>query len=963
MKKLFTILLASLMVFGSTDKSAPKRAVGPKPTLEVEKVLTPEQAYAEPHIVFHYFRNDANYARYAMWIWGQDEGGSEYNFTETDAYGKYLHVPVANFTDQTQINFLLKTKGSWEWQTPDVNIQYSDFTFDTVTNAYHFYLVNGLITVFASAEEAKANQVTESIFASKNTVRVSTNNEPTTFVIKADGTNVTSGAAEHTYNNNTWSYVFTVNLGAAFLPDFSKAYTVEVAFTAGSAVISEIGLSGLFDDPYFIENMTYNGQDLGVTYSPTKSTFKAWAPTASELKLRIYESGTPVALNADLGNDTYTEHDFVRTEKGVWSAELAGDYHGKYYTFVAKHPTGYVELIDPYAKSAGINGVRGMIVDFSKTNPTGWDEVDYPVKSHTEIIPYELHVADLTADESWNGSEENRKRFLGLIEEGTTYTAGGVTVKTGFDHIKELGINALQIIPFYDQANDEREPSFNWGYNPQNYNVLEGSYSSNPYDGLVRIREFKQVVKAYAAEDIRIIMDVVYNHVANLGGHSFNKLVPGYYFRYNADGSPTNASGCGNDTASERIMMENFMRDSTAFWTKEYKIGGFRFDLMGLHTVKSMNTVRNRLVEIRPDIFIIGEAWDMGGGSVSANGANQNNIHKVPGVGAFNDKLRDSVKGDTNGKARGFVQQAASEIYQGTKNSIKDGMLGKISGTQSSPVQTVNYVACHDNLALYDKLVNAGGHLFGLDQLAQQNIQAEAISLLSQGVSFIHAGSEILRSKPLGDGKFDHNSYQSPYSVNSIKWNEKVTNLNVFERYKELIAIKRDTPGFHYTTSAEISANVSVKFGSEIGYQDTLIKLVVVDGETTYTAYFLGAGTRVRINDLEGQYVLFDSTNTMEKWSVLGKSVSLRSNATIVTVSGEGVTPPDSSEEPVTSSSEEPSTPPATSTPDLPSSETLPSEEGEEANLTWLYITIPSLAVVGVGVGLILFFRKKKLSV
>ncbi|MGI6735002.1 MAG: type I pullulanase [Bacilli bacterium] len=946
MKKVFTILLTSLMVFGSTAKASPKKEVAPKVTFEVEKEVERLPAYAKPHIVFHYFRNDANYNSYAMWIWGQNEEGSEYVFTESDAYGKYLHLPVDNFIDQTQVNFLLKTRGSWAWQTPDINIQYSDFTFDAVANAYHFYLVNGLTTVFPSAEDARANQVTESIFASKNTIQVSTNNEPTAFVVKADAENIASGAAIHTYNNTTWSYVFTANLGVSFSPDFAKAYTIEVSFTDGPAVSSQIGLSGLFDDPYFIDNMTYDGDDLGVTYTPAKTTIKAWAPTASDLKLRIYENGTPVALNADLGNDTYAEHQFVREPTGgVWKVELTGDYHGKYYTFVAKHPTGDVELIDPYAKSAGINGVRGMIVDFSKTNPTGWDDVDYPVKSHTEIIPYELHVADLTADESWTGTEAKRKRFLGLIEEGTTYTKDGVTVKTGFDHIKELGINALQIIPFYDQANDERNPSFNWGYNPHNYDVLEGSYSSNPYDGLVRIREFKQVVKAYAAEDIRIIMDVVYNHVANLGGHSFNKLVPGYYFRYNADGSPTSASGCGNDTASERIMMERFMRDSTAFWVEEYKIGGFRFDLMGLHTVQAMNTVRNRLIEIRPDIFIIGEAWKMGGATVEAMGANQGNIHKVPGVGAFNDKLRDAVKGDTNGRGRGWVQLEESNIGVGIRNNIRNGMLGKITDTQSSPVQTVNYVACHDNLALYDKLVYAGGSDFGgdLNRLAQQNIQAEAISLLSQGVSFIHAGSEILRSKPLGNGQFDHNSYQSPYSVNSLKWNEKVTNLDVFEKYQELIALKRDIAGFQYTTRTDIDANVSVKFGTEIGYANNLIKLVVIDGDDTYTAYFFGAGARLRIDDLEGHMVVFDSSSSYENGAFLGRSVILKSNMTLVTKSGPNVIPP-TSEDPGTTS--EPITP----------------DNGEDANLIWLYITLPTLAVIGIGTLLFFFLRKKQIS-
>ncbi|MDY0214402.1 MAG: type I pullulanase [Bacilli bacterium] len=939
MKKfLKTSVLAFLLLVGSSgllSEYATKTEAMTPPVVQ-EAVTDPLPDFAEPHLVFHYFRNDGLYNNYALWVWGQNQEGNEYTFPYLeDTYGKYFYLPVANFTDQTQINFLIKSKGDWSFQTPDVNLKYADYTLDATTNAYHFYLINGSTRVFKSSEEAFANQISESVFTSKTKIRVVTNNKPTSYSLLSGGAAVKVSLVSPPYNKTTYNYTFIIDLGASFVPDFEAGYEVKVHFENGDPVTSAVGLNGIFDDPYFAETMTYDGDDLGVTYTPSSSIFKAWAPTVSDLKLRIYENGTPVSLNAEKGDDTYAEHQFVRGEKGVWSITLNGDLHGKYYTFVATHPTGSIELTDPYAKSAGINGVRGMIVDFSKTNPTGWNDVNYSVKKQTEIIPYELHVADLTADDTWNGTEANRKKFLGLIEEGTTYTKDGVTVKTGFDHIKELGVNALQIIPFYDQQNDERNPSFNWGYNPQNYDVLEGSYSSDPYDGLVRIREFKEVVKAYAAEDIRIIMDVVYNHVASLSAHSFTKLVPGYYFRYTPEGAPDNSSGVGNVTASERIMMERFMRDSTAFWVEEYKIGGFRFDLMGLHTTQAMNTLRTKAKTIREDIFIIGEAWDMDKTGVSSP-ATQKNIHNAPGVGAFNDQIRDALS-PNNQKSKGWVQlppdQVASQVI--IKNKIRDGMLGKIWGTQSSPEQTVNYVACHDNNTLYDKIVMAGAE-YDQSRLALQSLQADTVVLLSQGVSFIHAGSEILRSKPLGDGTFDHNSYQSPYEVNSIKWDEKITNLSVFSYYQQLIAVKRDIPAFQYTTREDITSNVTFEYGSEIGYSDNVIRLTLKDQDHTYTVYIFAVGSRLSVDDLDGKYVLVDTSGKLEHGQKVEGSHTLATNTTII-VRDKAFTPID------------------------PVDPTDPNEP-KPTNLVWLYITLSVVLVAGAGVAAFFLLRKKKVS-
>lgn len=903
--------------------------------VHVKRATDPLPEFSEPHLVFHYYRHDNEYDDWKLWIWGQNEDGADYYFTHNeDEYGKYLFVPVDKFADTTQINIIIKYK-DWDSQTPDINIQYSDYIFDLETNAYHFYLIDNYTLVYESIEDAFSNQVLESYFTSKTKVKVVTNNKSANYTLKENESVVKASSVTPTYSGAFYYYTFTIDLGASFEPNFDKLYSVEVGYTDGPTAESIIGLSGLFDDPYFAETMTYDGDDLGVSYTPEASTFKAWAPTVSALTLRLYDSGTPVALDATLGDDTYVEHDFVRATKGVWEITVTGDLHGKYYTFVATHPTGTIELTDPYAKGAGVNGIRGMIVDFSKTNPLGWEEVNYPTLSPTEIIPYELHVADLTSDPSWNGTEANRKKFLGLIEEGTTFTKDGVTVKTGFDHIKELGVNALQIIPFYDQQNDELNPSFNWGYNPQNYDVLEGSYSSNPHDGLVRIREFKQVVQAYAKEDIRIIMDVVYNHVASISAHSFTKLVPGYYFRYGTDGSPDNSSGVGNVTASERIMMERYMRDSTAFWVKEYKIGGFRFDLMGLHTTVSMQTLYDKVKEIRSDILIYGEAWDMDQSSRKPTLFHQANVHKVPGIGAFNDQIRDAFVSNDRTPRKGWVQMPAVDINSAViiKNKLRDGMLGKIYGHKGLPTQTINYAAVHDNYTLFDKITLAGSE-FSDDAKAQQSLQTDSLVLLAQGVSFIHAGSELLRSKD-----FDYNSYQSSYEINSIKWADKVKNLSIFENYQKLINLKRNSPAFQYTTRAEIDRNVTLEYGRELSYNDNLIVYTAKEEGTTYTVLFYSVGARLRLNEYSGYTVVLDTTGTLDSGTVIDGQITLTNNTTLILKQNDdGVIIPPSSEDPGTS-----------------------SEPGETTELLWLYITIPLVLVVGAAFTALFILRKRKM--
>ncbi len=883
LKLLAIALLTGLMSLGGLNlPSEPTQVSGGQEAPNVSS-LAP---YEEETVVFHYHRSDNNYTNWDLWVWGEGVTGMAFKYTDDDDYGKWGALPLTDFTDKTYINIIIRP-GSWSQQTGDMTVEFADFTLQD-DNAYHLYLINMEEHVYSSAEEVLAGRLVVAEFISPTQIFGATNIATTSYSLSVGDDALSSGATGSAYDATQYRHEFTLTLPVSHTINLNSNYYLRVTFAeAGNDdVTSLVSLAGLFDDEMFVDEATYSGADLGVTYSSSQSTFKAWAPTTSSLKLRIYESGTPTSLDDEIGDDTFEEYDFSKGEQGVWTAVVSGNLHGKYYTYIATNSAGTNEFVDPYARAAGVNGLRGMIVDFSQTDPEGWDDVTFSAKEETEIIPYELHVADLTADDTWNGTEAKRKKYLGLIEEGTTYTEGGVTVKTGYDHIKELGVNAVQLLPIFDQENDEVNVSFNWGYNPRNYNVLEGAYSSNPYDGLVRIREFKQVVKRFAEDDIRIIMDVVYNHVANISGNSLSKLVPGYYFRYNEAGAPSNASGVGNDTASERVMMSRFMTDSTYFLASEYKLGGYRFDLMGLHTVEAMNALSSKLREdYREDIIIYGEPWDMSSTAMSVTMplASYQNIDDTNQVGGFSDQIRDAARGGVfKSTDAGFVQVGADKIDVQMKNRLSFALLGKVFGGTNDPTKTINYVSCHDNNTLYDK-IRLAGESYDYDEarLRQQAVQAQSFVLLGQGVSFLHAGSEILRSKPLGDGKYDHNSYMSSYEVNSLKWDEKIDNLDIFTTYQAMIALKRDNAAFQYATRQEIDDNVSVEFGSDFDMADTLIKMTVESEDKTYVVVFLGSAPRTKVN-LDGMEVLIDTTAVLEPGTVIEGEYTMSANTTLV---------------------------------------------------------------------------------
>ncbi len=828
----------SSLTSSSEETSSVASSVSSEITIEVEHM-------DEPSIVIHYQRNDNNYDNWNLWLWGFGYEGARYDFNGETSYGVYAHYALSNWTGARQIGFIVRlTLPDNEWASkdpsPDRFVNLDEWEANE-WDEYHVFLKTAEVNIFTDHIGTVYNGVGNAYFMNKGLLNVTTTTVAHQVeVLEGDTSVLTYSSPQINGRLN-----FAIDTSSLTI-NFETVYRIRVSFVENDPKprVAPVLMHKLFSDQAFSDTYNYDGE-LGALYTPTATTFKVWAPTSNSMVLRLYDSGTPVALNPTLGDDTFTPHAMTKGEKGVWSVTINGDLDGKYYTYVVNNTYGINEVVDPYATAAGVNGVRGMIVNFERTNPEGWETVNdtNTYASNVDASIWEVHVRDLTMDDTWTGTEANRGLFAGLWESGTTYTEGETTVSTGFDHIKELGVNAVHVLPMFDHANDEIDPHFNWGYNPLNYNVIEGSYSSNPYDGAIRIQEAKQMIQAYDDEGIKIIMDVVYNHVSDANGSNFNKLVPGYYFRYTQDGAYSSGSGCGNDTASERYMFKKFMVDSTRFLASEYKLGGFRFDLMGLHTTDSMNAVRTSLLAIDPDILIYGEPWQLTtttyGSRVEL--ATQANLFKtnMTGIGAFSDAIRNAVRGGVfSASEAGWVQSTAPS--DSVTTSLKKSLRGSL-GTNTDPNRLVNYISAHDNNTLFDKLLSSGVSEANAPKVSTQG---SAIITFAQGIPFYHAGDELMRQKINGDGSFNHNSYNASDEVNSLKWDKKVQYNDEFNKYKEMIALRAQHPIFRNNTAAKITANYSdlTSFGGYtftngtvgyklirgVGVSDTWVEAIII---------------------------------------------------------------------------------------------------------------------------------------
>lgn len=556
-----------------------------------------------------------------------------------------------------------------------------------------------------------------------------------------------------------------------------------------------------------LDKSAYSGNDLGASYSKKATTFKVWSPNAVSVRVNIFEHGSD--NEGDAGSIMSRAMSLDKTT-GVWSVTINGDLLNKYYTYSVTHGKTTKETADVYAKACGVNGQRSMVVDLSTTNPEGWENDKHVlVQNQTDASVWEISVADFSSSESSGVSEANRGKYLAFTEEGTTVNGVQGASSTCVDYLKKLGVKYVQIMPFYDFGSVDESKNimdqYNWGYDPVNYNCPEGSYSSNPKKGEVRIKECKQMIQALHNAGIGVIMDVVYNHTYTSDSW-LQRTVPNYYYRMNNDGTFSNGSGCSNDTASEHLMFRKYMIDSVTYWASEYHIDGFRFDLMGLHDVTTMNSIRTALDNLYADgsgsqILMYGEAWDMATncdeGTVLAS---QKNLKQLSDrIGAFDDTIRDAIKGSTGGTDGAFVQEGSRRA------NLKTGIAGQsdtTTGWANVPSQCVTYASCHDNLCLYDKLV---GSVYGADgkyrkryeDLVAMNKLSAAIVITSQGIPFSLGGEEFCRSK---DG--DENSYASSRKENMLDWENVDLYSDVIEYYRGLYKIRDAFAAFSDSTAA-----------------------------------------------------------------------------------------------------------------------------------------------------------------
>ncbi len=747
--------------------------------------------YAAQDLVLkvHYHREDGNYDGWDVWLWEIGGDGGGFAFAEED--GEMVATKVVT-PGVTSIGFIVRTA---DWAKDVDKDQFIDIS-EMVSGTVHIYVESGVegytkeygedAVTGVKLSKARYDQETGTI-----TVEMTGAVEEdlkSAFRIRGSQGEVTIAEA---VEGEKWQYILT--------PDAPLELNREYRITYDGNEY-KLTMPNIFSTDAFEADYTYTGDDLGAQWSPESTRFRVWAPTAEEVLLNLYGSGTE-------GTDDLLEQIAMTADvNGTWIAEKEGDINGTYYTYTAVINGEEREACDPYARTTGVNGKRAMVLDLAATNPQGWDQDEDPNAGSTynDAIIYELHVRDLSSDPS--SGIENVGKFLGLTETGTR-TAGGMA--TGLDHIKELGVTHLHLLPVYDYGSvDEAnldKPQFNWGYDPVNYNVPEGSYSTDPYNGEVRVREMKQMVKTLHDNGISVIMDVVYNHVQSAGDFCVNRLVPGYFSRMDENGAYSNGSGCGNDTASERSMVRKYIVDSVKYWADEYHIDGFRFDLVGLLDTETVNQIVEEVHRDHPNVIFYGEGWTMDT-AVTKEGitmATQLNSTETPGFAYFSDTIRDALKGSVFDTSLGYVSGA-----EGLEETIKQCFMG-LTDWCTAPAQTINYASCHDNLTMMDRLTRSALSSSRADKIRMNNLAA-AIYMTSEGIPFLQAGEEMLRTKMKADSTFDENSYASPDYVNSLKWEtlEEEEYKQVFAYYKGLIAFRKAHGALRLTNAQDVEQNV-----------------------------------------------------------------------------------------------------------------------------------------------------------
>ena len=856
---------------------------------------------AETKVVrLHYRRNDDStndrscYVPWNVWAWDMSNGGNgaAYPFTGYDDYGVYADLDLAVISGGkpvSKLGFIVRTD-TWA-KDPDGD-RSIDILPETPDGIQDVYVRTAEATVFYTQDNALKSIVSYAMLVDAKTIGVYF--KPLSADFRAYRQRFALTVNDEPYTDFTLGEYDTalnrVNLELNG-DGIELSDVVQVSYRFDPTWINQVGLmfTNYYDTAEFNEKYAYDGDDLGATFdsetNPTATTFKVWAPTSTRIELCLYSAGDPEAEK-----EPARKIEMEKGEKGVFSCTVPEDLDGAYYTYLVTNSKGTNEVVDPYAKSAGVNGRRGMVVNFTKLNQSiaSWDADQRPFTGRpVDAVIYEAHVRDMTISETSGVPEKLRGKFAGLAQE-SSYTKDGVTVTTGLSHLKELGVTHVQLQPFYDYSSVDESKSgntvskenYNWGYDPQNYNVLEGSYSTDPYDGYNRIIEFKQMVMAMHNAGISINMDVVYNHTASSENSNLNLLVPYYYYRTKANGSFYNGSGCGNEVASERYMVNKFIRESCRFWIEEYHLSGFRFDLMGLIDNQTMIDIYKDCSAIYPEIMVYGEPW-AGGTSKLKSGTSETKLNEQMTVqeslaqdyfsgngvlvGAFNDVIRNAVRGD-NSPGKGYVQGVSSNASMVAMCVEGVFSRGTIKAQNIDPNLVLNYVSCHDNYTLYDQLVQTMGE----DRLPSAYTQADAIVFLSQGVPFIQEGEEFMRSKPDPDtGKYCGNSYNVGDHINVMDYSLKIEHADIFEKTKELIAFRKNTADLRLGTRQEIAEKQS-----EATYDKGNIRYTVGDLLVVHTI----TGTTL---ELDGSYEIVYS-NLRTEYDTVSDTLVLSANESVV---------------------------------------------------------------------------------
>lgn len=777
-----------------------------------------EAQYQSVHVKIHYYRDDQQYTGWNVWQWSNDKNGAAAEFNGDDSFGKVAEFTVKSETPFSQVGVIIRKSTADQEKDGDADrILKNGLIKDNGdgTGSAEIWLTSGDPTLYLSPTLIdKENRIKSATIDTMNTIKVTVNKVFDPAKIK-DGIKLSQGTIADVTTTKDAPTVLTITTKEAI--DLKTPLTVTLpGYGDAMASIGAVVRTDAFDQAF-----AFNGQ-LGALYTDAETTFRLWAPTAAKVDLVTYQgtaADSPVKATVPL----------TPGEKGTWSAQLPGKQSGTVYTYHLTFPDGTTsDAADPYATAAIVNGGRSVVLAPSEMVPANWGGRMAPFSRPTDAVIDEMQIRDFSI--APNSGIQNKGKYLGVIETGTKTTKGTVS---GLDHLKAMGVTHVQIMPMYDFASvDESKPDtpqYNWGYDPENYNVPEGSFSSDATNPQTRILEAKEMIQGLHNNGLRVIMDVVYNHVDDPGKQAFQQTVPGYYFRYDKNGKLANGTGVGNDVASDRAMARKYIVDSVTYWAKNYHIDGFRFDLMGILDTETMKEVRAALDQIDPSIITLGEGWDLNTPLAADRKANQKNANQLPAVAFFNDSMRDAIKGSVFEAADpGFVNGKTGVESLLAKNILGgQDLTADLGTTYVAPTQLIQYAEAHDNLTLYDKLVKTNPD--DTDAVrAKRDMLANSIVLLSQGVPFMQNGQEFLRTK---DG--DENSYKSPDAINQIDWDRAATYAPAVNYMKGLIALRKATPALRYTSYADIKANTKL-----LQAQDRVVAYQAVAGDKATTIIF-----------------------------------------------------------------------------------------------------------------------------